>query len=95
MQIAIFVGHRPRPPSSSGAPLFPFSFFFLSSFPFFSRSGIAVGAKTTRNEMQSTRQTRGLLLAPMPGAAVGSGILNSIGAVLPRRWIVRACRDGL
>lgn len=95
MQIAIFVGHRPRPPSSSSAPLFPFPFFFLSSFPFFSRSGIAVGTKTTRNELQPTRQMRGLLLAPMPGAVVGSGILNSIGAALPRRWIARACRDGL
>ncbi len=94
MQIAIYVGHRPRPPSSSGVPLS--SFFSLSSFSFFSRSGIAVGAKTTRNEMQASRQMRGLLLASMPGvAAVGSGILNSIGAALPRRWIVRACRDGL
>jgi hypothetical protein len=90
MQIAIFVGHRPRPPSSSGAPLF--SLFFLSSFPFFSRSGIAVGTKTTRNELQPLRE---LLLALMPGAVVGSGILNSIGAALPRRWIARACRDGL
>ena len=90
MQIAIFVGHRPRPPSSSGTPLF--SFFSLSSFPFFSRSGIAAGAKTTRNELQPLRE---LLLALMPGAVVGSGILNSIGAALPRRWIARACRDGL
>lgn len=93
MQIAIFVGHRPRPPSSSGVPLF--IFFFLSFFPFFSRSGIAVGAKTTRNELQPTRQMRGLLLALKSGAVVGRGILNSIGAALPRRWIARACRDGL
>ena len=93
MQIAILVGHRPRPPSSSRAPLF---LSFFSPFPIFSRSGIAVGAKTNRNEMQASRQMRGLLLAPMSGvAAVGSGILNSIGAVLSRRWIVRACRDGL
>lgn len=93
MQIAIFVGHRPRPPSSSGDPLF--SSFFFSFFPIFSRSGVAAGAKTTRNELQPTRQSHGLLLAFAPSAAVEIGFWNSISAALPRRWIVRANRDGL
>lgn len=93
MQIAKFVGHRPRPPSSSGAPIFPS--FFLSIPPIFSRSGAAAGAKTTRTELQPMRHARGLLLARMPGAAGVNGIWNSIGAALPHRWVVRAGRDGL
>lgn len=93
MQIAIFVGHRPRPPSDSGAPLFP-SFFF--SFPiFFSRSGITAGAQTTRNEPQPMPISRRMPFAPMLAASVAGGILNSIGAALSYCWIARASRDGL
>lgn len=92
MQIAIYVGHRPRPPSSSGTPLF--SFFSLSSFPFFSRSGIAVGTQITRIKSQATRQER-CAASHLPDTGMGSGFLNSIGAALLHRWIVRASRDGL
>ena len=92
MQIAILVGHRPRPPSSSRAPLFP-SFFFPS--PIFSRSGIAVGAQIPRVEKQPVRGMRCGRPASMPGAAAGEGIWNSIGAALPCRWIVRSFRAGL
>lgn len=94
MQIAIFAGHRPRPPSRSGAPLFPS--FFLSLSPFFSRSGIAAGAKTTtRSVLQSSPPATGLPLAPVFSAMVACGIKDSIGAASPRRWIVRACLGGL
>lgn len=92
MQIAKFVGHRPRPPSSSGVLLFPFS--FLSHFPFFSRNGIVAGTQVTRIKLQPMRQVR-RLFAPMQGAGAGGFFWNSIGVVLPRRWIVRASRDGL
>lgn len=93
MQIAILVGHRPRPPSSSGAPLFP-SFFF-SFFPIFSRSGVVAGAQTTRIEQRLAQQVRGVACMRAMCAEVGNGYWNSISAVLPRRWIVRANRDGL
>lgn len=93
MQIAIFVGPRPRPPSYDGKPLFPS--LPLSFFPILSSGGIAAGAKITRNQLQPTCQVRGLLLAYASVAAVGVSIWNSIGAALPRRWVVRACRDGL
>lgn len=93
MQIAIFVGHRPRPPSDSGAPLFP-SFFFSSPL-FFSRSGITAGVQATRNEPQSMRIMRRMPLSPMLAVSVASGIWNSIGAALPPCWIARASRDGL
>lgn len=92
MQIAIFVGHRPRPPASSGAPLFPFSFFSLLLFPSFAAAALLSAPKP---EKQPARQMCGLLRTPTPGAVVGSGILNSIGAALPHRWIAHACRDGL
>jgi hypothetical protein len=89
MQIAIFVGHRPRPPSSPGAS------FSLSSFSFFSRGDIAAGAKTTRSVLQSSPPATGLPLASVSGARVACGIKNSIGAASSRRWIVRACLGGL
>ena len=92
MQIAILVGHRPRPPSSSSAPLF-LSFFF--PFPIFSRSGIAAGAQAPKVEKQPVRGMRRGRPASMPGAAAGEGIWNSIGAALPCRWIVRSFRAGL
>ena len=92
MQIAKFVGHRPRPPSSSGVPLslsFP-----LSPFLFFGRSGIAAGTRLPRTKLQSKRLER-RLPAPIAGAEAGGGVWNSVGAALPRRWIVRACTGGL
>ncbi len=92
MQIAILAGHRPRPPSSSRAPLF-LSFFF--PFPIFSRSGIAAGARAPRVDKQPVRGMRRGRPAFMPGAAAGEGIWNSIGAALPCRWIVRSFRAGL
>ncbi len=93
MQIAIFVGHRPRPPSSPGASFSPF--FSLSSFSFFSRGDIAAGADTTRSVLQSSPPATGLPLASVSGAMVACGIKNSIGAASSRRWIVRACLGGL
>jgi len=92
MQIAKFVGHRPRPPSSSGVPLF--LSFPLSSFLFFGRSGIAAGTRLPGTNLQSKRPER-RLPAPIAGAEARGGVWNSVGAALSRRWIVRACTGGL
>lgn len=93
MQIAIFVGHRPRPPSSSAVSLFPPRFLFPSIF--FSRGSVAAGTQVTRNEKQPSPMVRRLPLALLSALWVANGLWNSIGATLSRRWMARACSDGL
>jgi hypothetical protein len=83
MQIAKFVGHRPRPPSSSGVPLslsFP-----LFPFLFIGRSGIAAGTRLPRTTKLQSKRLECRLPAPIAGAEAGSGVWNSnsVGAALP------------
>lgn len=93
MQIAILVGHRPRSPSGSGIP-FPSSF-SLSFFPLLSRSDVAAGINTPRFGLLQLLQARTLRFACLRFVLGLIGHWNSIGAILPRRWIVRANRGGL
>ena len=92
MQIAISVGHRPRPPSSSGTLLFPSPLHSSFSFPL--RRSVAAANQATRTKLQPRRHVRRLAVR-MAGAEAGNGFLDSIGAVLLRRWIVRVIRGGL
>lgn len=92
MQIETFVGHRPRPPSSPGVPLFlPFLFHSPLSI---SRSGVAAGilSRTAAPSMQA--EPRRCRRAPV-GAGNPGGDSNSADAASPRRWIVRAGSAGL
>ena len=93
MQIVLSVGHKPRPPSRSDAASSPFLPFFF--FPVLSRSGATAGVKTIRYEKRPASQARGHLHAFLAITVAVIGFWNSIGAVSPHRWIVRANRDGL
>ena len=89
MQIAKYVGHRPRPPSSGGVPLFPS--FFLSLLHFFSRGGVAAGSQIPRAGSQAMSRAA----MRFPDTAKRGGFSNSFGAAMPNRWMVRANRGGL
>jgi hypothetical protein len=90
MQIEKLAGRRPRPPSGTAS-----SFFLLSHSRFPSSAAVPLlPAPKASEPIRGLRDVAADIVLRV-WREDANGLMNSIDAASPPRWVVRACPDGL